>query len=107
MPVTIDPRRVDAVLFYPDAATTAEAGTLIRQLQDCGLGVAVVAATLTEETDHLAVRSGRCAVVATDRAGVAAGREGGFALVIGLAIDGDSAGLRSGGADTVVATVTF
>ena len=86
--------------------------TLVRQLQEIGVGTPVFssnpgcqnvlsaagvgdlfavcvdgpvsASTLAELADRLAVRPGRCVVVATDVADVTAGREGGFALVIGV-----------------------
>jgi len=45
----------------------------------------------------------RCVVVEDARAGVAAGRAGGFGLVVGLERPGSSAGLLAAGADVVVA----
>ena len=100
MSVIIDPRRLDAVLFdlddQPDAAVTA-------RLRDGGVRVARSDATaLVESADRLAVRTGRCAVVASTEAGVTAARAGGFALVV--AIDSTGA-LDSRGADTVVSDV--
>ena len=73
MSVIIDPRRLDAVLFdlddQPDAAVTA-------RLRDAGVRVARSdAAALVESADRLAVRPGRCAVVASTEAG-ADGRAG-------------------------------
>ena len=98
-PVTIDPRRHDAVLFDP--ATDA---TLVRQLQRAGVRSAAAPADgLIEAAHRLAVRPGRCAVVATDEAGVAAGRAGGFALVIGVDRAGHRDALWAAGADAVVA----
>jgi trehalose 6-phosphate phosphatase len=109
-PVTIDPRRHDAVLF--DAASDP-AQALLGQLREVGVGTGVFSSsgnlreTLSEAADRLAVRPGRCVVVANDAAGVQAGRDGGFALVIGLVSGQDRAGdrdaLRCFGADTVVA----
>jgi trehalose 6-phosphate phosphatase len=109
-PVTIDPRRHDAVLF--DAASDP-AQALLGQLREVGVGTGVFSSsgnlreTLSEAADRLAVRPGRCVVVANDAAGVQAGRDGGFALVIGLVSGQDRAGdrdaLRRFGADTVVA----
>ena len=61
------------------------------------------AAVLTKTAARLGVRPVRCVVVACDDAGVRAGRDGGFGLVIGLQRNGDAEGLLSGGADTVVA----
>src|ERR1700677_601528 len=94
------PRRLDAVLFDldgpPDAAVTA-------RLRDAGVRVDRSDATgLVESANRLAVRPGRCAVVASTEAGVTAARAGGFALVVAI----DSTGALDGrGADTVVADV--
>src|SRR6202012_3192276 len=100
MSVIIDPRRLDAVLFdfgdQPDAAVTA-------RLRDAGVRVARAdAAAFIESANRLAVRPGRCAVVTSTEAGVAAARAGGFALVV--AVDSTEA-LDSRGADTVVSDV--
>jgi trehalose 6-phosphate phosphatase len=113
MPVTIDPRRHDAVLF--DTAL-GSAQLLIQQLREAGVGTGAFSssddprATLSEAASQLSARPGRCVVVANDAAGVRAGREGGFALVIGLVKGEDRAGgrdaLRRFGADTVVADLS-
>jgi trehalose 6-phosphate phosphatase len=135
MPVIIDPRRHDAVLFDLDVVVTAKGSvldstvTLVRQLQETGVGTAVFSASrncqdaltaagigdlfavhvdgLLEASNRLGARPGRCVVVANDAAGVTAGRDGGFALVIGLVTGQDRTGhrdeLRRLGADTVVA----
>jgi trehalose 6-phosphate phosphatase len=135
MPVIIDPRRHDAVLFDLDAVVTDIAFEstvkLVRQLEEIGVGTAVfssnrgcqdvltaagigdllpvrvdgsvTATTLVGLANRLGARPGRCVVVATDAADVAAGREGGFALVIGVDRTGHRDALRSSGADTVVA----
>jgi trehalose 6-phosphate phosphatase len=100
MSVIIDPRRLDAVLFdlgdQPDAAVEA-------RLRDAGVRVDRSDATaLVESANRLAVRPGRCAVVASTEAGVTAARAGGFALVV--AIDATGA-LDSRGADAVVSNV--
>jgi trehalose 6-phosphate phosphatase len=100
MSVIIDPRRLDAVLFdlgdQPDAAVEA-------RLRDAGVRVDRSDATaLVESANRLAVRPGRCAVVASTEAGVTAARAGGFALVV--AIDATGA-LDSRGADAVVSDV--
>ena len=62
---------------------------------------------LLEATNRLGALSGRCVVVAAAEAGVAAGRAGGFALVIGVVIGEDPKArgdeLRRHGADAVVA----
>jgi trehalose 6-phosphate phosphatase len=100
-PVTIDPRRHDAVLF--DTALQP-ARALTRQLRDVGVGTGVFASsgkTLSKAADELRVRPGRCAVLAGDAQGVRAARGGGFALVIGIGADGDDMGRA--GADAVVA----
>jgi len=100
-PVTIDPRRHDAVLFDPEIDPTP----LVAGLREAGIRAADFSSTdPTAAADRLGVRPGRCAVVALDAAGVAAARDGGFALVIGV----DRTGHReylSLGADTVVADV--
>ena len=100
MSVIIDPRRLDAVLFdlgdHPDAAVEA-------RLRDAGVRVdRSDAAAFVESANRLAVRPGRCAVVASTQAGVTAARAGGFALVV--AIDSTGA-LDCRGADTVVKDV--
>lgn len=131
MPVIIDPRRHDAVLFDLDTVVSPEGGaldstlTLARQLQEVGVSTAVFSssrdslAVLTATglgelfavgadgpapaADHLPVRPGRCVVVANDEAGVMAARNAGFALVIGVDRTGKRAALRESAADTVVA----
>jgi len=122
MPVIIDPRRHDAVLFDLDVVVTAEGSaldstvTLVRHLQEIGVGTAVFSSSRNcqdalaaagigdlfavhvdgpvEVADRLGVRPGRCVVVANDVAGVRAGRDGGFALVIGLVTGQDRTGRR-------------
>lgn len=91
MPVTIDPRRHDAVLF--DIALD-DAPALVARLRDAGVGVFPWGA------DEAAVRPGRCAMLTGDPEVVRAARDGGFALVIGV---GDPDALRNAGADAVVA----
>jgi trehalose 6-phosphate phosphatase len=105
MPVIIDPRRLDAVLF--DAALDATE-SLVGQLREAGVGAGVFSRSdaLTEAANRLSVRPGRCAVVGVDPAGVAAGRDGGFALVIGVEPTGDRDALDSRGADAVVADLS-
>jgi trehalose 6-phosphate phosphatase len=96
----IDPRRHDAVLFdlAPDSPQT-----LADLLADAGVGTAVASAgNLLEAADRLKVRPGRCVVIADAPAGVAAGRAGGFALVIGLDRAGRRDALNDAGADAVV-----
>jgi trehalose 6-phosphate phosphatase len=82
-----------------DVLTAARIGDLFPVRVD-GL---LAATTLVEVANRLAARPGRCVVVATDAAGVAAGRDGGFALVIGVDRTGHRDALRSAGADTVIA----
>ncbi len=60
-------------------------------------------AVLTEMASHLGVHPVRCVVIDRDEAGVRAGRDGGFSLVIGIEQDGHASELLSSGADTVVA----
>ncbi|HEX7321586.1 MAG TPA: trehalose-phosphatase [Mycobacterium sp.] len=111
MPVTIDPRRHDAVLFGLDesAAHTGPAATLLRQLRSAGVRTAAVPPTpnpaaLIEAAGRMAVRPGRSVVVADTPAAVGAGRDGGFGLVIGLdrGQSGARTQLRGRGADVVL-----
>jgi trehalose 6-phosphate phosphatase len=106
--VTIDPRRHDAVVFDLDDAATDTA--LVQQLRDAGVRAGEPspaekpdAVRLVEAASRLAVRPGRCAVVAATAEGVAAARAGGFALVIGVDANGHGDELRRSGADAVVA----
>ncbi|OSC43013.1 trehalose-phosphatase [Mycobacterium decipiens] len=105
MPVTIDPRRHDAALFDTALDSTP---ALARQLQEVGVGTGVFSSSgncrdgLIDAADRLAVRPGRCVVVAADPAGVTAARDSGFALIIGVDRTGHRDVLRRDGADTVV-----
>jgi trehalose 6-phosphate phosphatase len=128
-PVIIDPRRHDAVLFDLDAVLPAEGGaldstvTLVSQLQEAGVGITVFSCDDRQDAldatgigdlvdvhvggpvevpGRLGVRPGRCVVVANDAAGVTAGRDGGFALIIGVDPTGHRDELRRFGADAVV-----
>jgi trehalose 6-phosphate phosphatase len=98
-PVTIDPRRHDAVLFD----TEVDPIPLVARLQEAGIGSADFSSTdPIAAAVRAGVRPGRCAVVAHDAAAVTAARDGGFALVIGV----DRTGQReylSLGADAMVA----
>ncbi|OBK19895.1 trehalose-phosphatase [Mycobacterium asiaticum] len=88
MSVIIDPRRHDAVLF--DAALS-QTQPLIDKLHGVGLGTGVFSpdgASLHTAVDKLAVRAGRCAVLAAEEPGVTAARAAGFALVIGVTVAG-------------------
>ena len=60
-------------------------------------------AVLLEATRRLGVRPQRCVVVENSAAGVAAGRDGGFALVIGIDGTGRADELARHGADVVLA----
>nr|WP_227370974.1 trehalose-phosphatase [Mycobacterium fragae] len=96
MSVTIDPRRHDAVLFDVGDLTTD--ATLLTRLKQAGVVTKPI-----EAANRLAVQPGRCAVVTSTADGVAAGRAGGFALVIGVDATGHGDELRRRGADAVVA----
>lgn len=100
-PVTIDPRRHDAVLFD---ASLDESEALLRQLRDVGVATASFssAPTAIEAVERLSVRAGRCAVVTVDAVLVKAARAGGFALVIGVDAAGSGDSLRQAGADAVL-----
>ncbi|VBA35374.1 Trehalose-phosphate phosphatase [Mycobacterium attenuatum] len=109
MSVTIDPRRHDAVLFdssFDSSADSAE--PLIEQLREARLGTGVFSSSgdcrdvLDDAANRLAVRPGRCVVVAVDPAGATAARESGFALVIAVDRNGHGGALRYCGADAVV-----
>ena len=119
LPVTVDPRYHDAVIFNLDAVLTDTDGVpvfestinLVRKLLDVGVATAVYssrpdgqqllkaagiddlfgvcvdgipAAVLSEATRRLGVRPQRSVVIDDADAGVAAARDGGFALVIGV-----------------------
>lgn len=81
MPVTIDPRRHDAVLF--DAAVQP-APTLARQLTEAGVRTGAFASSsdLPRAADELSVRPGRAVVVTNDPGCIQAAHDAGFALVI-------------------------
>jgi trehalose 6-phosphate phosphatase len=96
--VTIDPRRLDAVLFDLD-----DPSALVPRLRDAGVRFAQSGATdLVQTANRLTVRPGRCAVVTTIEDGVQAARSAGFALVIGIDSAGRREALTSRGADAVV-----
>jgi trehalose 6-phosphate phosphatase len=126
----IDPRRHDAVLFDLDAVVAADgsaldsAVALVRLLGEVGVGAAVFSSSggrgpsapagfgewlsgdadgPLEAADRLAVRPGRCVVVAADEANVTAARAGGFALVIAVELRANRDLVRGLGADAVVA----
>lgn len=98
-PVTIDPRRHDAVLFDGALQST---DALTGRLREIGLATAVFPPNDPgAAAGRLDVRPGRCVVVAADAANVSAARDAGFALVIGVDPAGRGGGLP--GADAVVA----
>lgn len=74
-PLTIDPRRHDAVLFDPALDIPP---ALVAQLRDAG----VAAGTFASADDVAGIRTGRCVAVAASEATAAAARDSGFALVI-------------------------
>ena len=89
-------------MLFGRGAAAGGADPLVRQLQEIGLGVAEFGAgDPVEAAERLAVRPGRCVVVADDDVGVESARAGGFALVIGLDRAGRPEAL--GSADSVVA----
>ncbi|SPM28673.1 trehalose-phosphatase [Mycobacterium terramassiliense] len=102
MPVSIDPRRHDAVLFDTGLG---DAQALVGRLRDAGVGAGAFSSggTLRAAADELSVRPGRCAVITDDPAAVQAAREGGFALVVGVEGTGAPEVLERSGADEVVA----
>jgi beta-phosphoglucomutase-like phosphatase (HAD superfamily) len=59
--------------------------------------------TLLAACRHLDVEPARTAVFETSRDGIAAGRAGGFELVVGVGRGDAASSLRAGGADLVVA----
>lgn len=108
--VMIDPRRHDAVLFRLDATHMESTAALIPQLHGIGVGADELAepansegAALVAAAERLGTRPGRCVVVTDSNGAVMAGRDGGFALVVGVDRNGDE--LSPDGADVVVRDV--
>ncbi|OBH42154.1 trehalose-phosphatase [Mycobacterium intracellulare] len=100
MPVIIDPRRHDAVLFDLEADLDSP---LAARLREVGVGAAVVPADgPARAAADLKVRPGRAVVVAEKTAGVEAARAAGFASVIGVGPAESAGALRDAGADAVV-----
>lgn len=100
MPVIIDPRRHDAVLFDLE---TDLGSSLAARLRGAGVGAAVVSEDgPLPAAAGLNVRPGRAVVVAEKTAGVEAARAAGFALVIGVGPAEGTAALHDAGADAVV-----
>ena len=146
LPITIDPRFHDAVLFDLDGALTSNVPLfgatvdLARKLRGIGVAAAAYSSSphcrqalktagiddlfsvcidgiagergtaekpdptvLLEATRRLGARPQRCVVVENSAAGVAAGRDGGFALVVGIDGTGRADDLTRSGADVVLA----
>lgn len=146
LPITIDPRRHDAVLFDLDGALTREVPLfgatvdLARKLQGIGMAAAAYSSSpqcqqalkaagiddlfevcvdgvagergtaekpdptvLLDSARRLGVRPQRCVVLENSAAGVAAARDGGFALVVGIDRTGRTDQLTRHGADVVLA----
>lgn len=100
--VTIDPRHHDAVVFD---AVLPYTQSLLDTLRDARVRTAVYVRdrdSATDAAERLALRPGRCAVVASDARGVSRARDAGFALVIGR----DNHGAAMPGADAVIADLT-
>lgn len=98
------------MLFRLDATHTGSTAAMIQQLH--GIGVAAEelaepanpeAAALVAAAKRLGTRPGRCVVVTDSNGAVTAGRDGGFALVVGVDRHGDE--LSRGGVDAVVRDV--
>ena len=148
MPITIDPRLHDAVIFDLDGVVTDTAGVpvfestivLVRKLAEVGVATAIYStsrncervlkaaglgdlfavrvdgvvahelglpgkpdpAVLLEAASRLGAAPGRSVVIEDAQAGVEAGRNGGFALVIGVDRTGHAEELLRHGADVVV-----
>ncbi|MCP9270954.1 trehalose-phosphatase [Mycolicibacterium arenosum] len=145
LPVTIDPRYHDAVLFDLDGALTTDVPMFIatvdlaKKLTDIGVAAAAYSsspqcqraleaagvddlfgvcidgpaghrgtaekpnpAVLLDATARLGVRPQRCVIIENSPAGVAAGRDGGFALVVGIDGAGSADDLVRYGADVVL-----
>lgn len=132
LPVFVDPRYHDAVIVDLDGVGVVESTVeFVRRLaaddikaavysdephsaevlDAAGLSDVLAASVddvnpddmLLEAARRLGVHPGRCVVVDTTEAGVAAGRNGGFGLVIGLDRSGHGEALRRCGADVVLA----
>jgi alpha,alpha-trehalase len=131
-PATVDRRYHDAVILGLDGVVIETAPgvveardstvPLLRRLRDVGVATAVYSSTrdcaqvlraagidelvsvVADEAGNVGgVRPVRCVVIDRDAAGVRAGRDGGFGLVIGVEPDGHADDLLSCGADTVIA----
>ena len=103
--VTIDPRLHDAVIFQvPPSDSVTD---LVRRLHEAGVGTRVDSATrdaagLREAARRLGTRAERSVVVEARPEGIAAARDGGFSLVIGVGSSERAGELLERGADAVV-----
>lgn len=103
--VTIDPRLHDAVIFQvPPSDSVTD---LVRRLHEAGAQTRVDSATrdaagLREAARRLGTRAERSVVVETRPEGIAAARDGGFSLVIGVGSSERAGELLERGADAVV-----
>lgn len=82
---------------------TAGIGDLVSVVLDDAEAGGKGVAALTRMAQRLAARPVRCVVIDCGEAGVSAGRDGGFGLVVGLTRNGHAEELLACGADTVVA----
>ncbi len=116
----IDPRLYDAVILDLDEEVVASAGegaaTLISRLQRAGVGTAVtsgatglgevvpvrVEGITTAAAESLRTSPDRCVVVADTPSALAAGRDGGFGLLIAVHDGARTDQLLHAGADVVV-----
>lgn len=112
LPVVIDPRYHDAVIFDLDGATVhaGPRAALTRDLHDAGVQTATCssendAATLLETAHRLGVRPQRAVVVEDSAAAATTGRDGGFALVIRVGPTRDTGEPVRGDADCAVASL--
>lgn len=123
MTVTIDPRLHDAVIFNLTTVTGADAAALVRDLETAGVRTAVYStgaecrstladtalfdvtvdgATSQEAAARLDVQIQRSVVVEDTAEGIAAGRNAGFALAVGVERDGNGRELVESGADAAL-----
>jgi alpha,alpha-trehalose phosphorylase len=93
----------DAILRGAGIAELFELTVDGRDVARLGLAGKPAPDAFIEGARRLGVAPARAVVVEDALAGVAAGRAGGFALVVGVARSADAAELRSAGADIVVA----
>jgi len=85
------------------ALRTAQIDELVSVVVDEETGQKLDPVILSQAARWLGVRPVRCVVIERDQAGVKAGTDGGFSLIMGLQRNGHADDLLSCGADTVVA----